>query len=257
MRLSELETFGLTPSEIKVYVSLLKIGTAKAGDVIKATGLQSSVVHFSLNSLISKGIVSFSRRGQVRLFQPSDPRQLLHILDEKKRAVEALVPELLSYTKGASPQEAEIYEGLPGLRTMSYKLIEDAAPGDEFLFFAFRCSNSEHEEAVYKFYREYTDDRMRRGLVIKGIAKKGIEDRFLENRWPHHNVLIVDFPTLECISICNNRMIMVPWDDRQVSFLITSRQATNNLRNYFYSVWNSGKGHLLKATKSAVAVPSS
>ena len=42
-----LEDIGLTNAEIKVYLSLLELGTATAGPIIEKSCLQSSVVHMT------------------------------------------------------------------------------------------------------------------------------------------------------------------------------------------------------------------
>ena len=49
-----LEDIGLTNAEIKVYMSLLELGVAGAGNIIEKSGLQSSVVHMTLNNLINR-----------------------------------------------------------------------------------------------------------------------------------------------------------------------------------------------------------
>ena len=76
MDISILEDIGLTNAEIKVYLSLLELGTASAGPIIEKSGLQSSVVHMTLNKLIDKGFVSFVKEGKRNYYQSSNPKHI-------------------------------------------------------------------------------------------------------------------------------------------------------------------------------------
>ena len=59
MDISILEDLGLTRGEVKVYIALLEIGSSSVGQIIEKSGLQNSVVHRALNSLIEKGLISY------------------------------------------------------------------------------------------------------------------------------------------------------------------------------------------------------
>ena len=238
MDISALEHLGLTNTEIKVYLCLLKLGSSKAGPIIKSTGLQNSVVHLILGKLTNSGLISFSKKNQVKIYQANDPRYLLTIADERRKSLEKVVPELLSLRKNIQLPEAEIYQGLTGLKNMCYKFIENSSPGEDFMFFGFSSSNQSYTNAVYEFYREYTDYRLRRGLVLRGIANEHMKEQFIKNQWPHKNIKFVHFPIIQNTSVYRNKVMFVPWEDSQTSFLITSDGLAEYFRNYFNSIWN-------------------
>src|SRR3990167_7985859 len=96
-----LEDIGLTNAEIKTYLALLELGTATAGPIIEKSGLQSSVVHMTLNKLIDKGFVSFVREGKRNFYQASNPKNIVEYIEEKKERFERLLPELLLKQKTA------------------------------------------------------------------------------------------------------------------------------------------------------------
>ncbi len=54
MDVTILEDLGLTTAEIKVYIALLELGNSTAGPLVEKSGLQNSVVHRTLHSLIQK-----------------------------------------------------------------------------------------------------------------------------------------------------------------------------------------------------------
>jgi len=53
-----LEDIGLTPGEIKVYLTLLEEGASSAGKILEQAQIQNSVFHFNINRLMEKGLVS-------------------------------------------------------------------------------------------------------------------------------------------------------------------------------------------------------
>ena len=55
---SILEDLGLTGAEIKVFISLLELGSSTAGKVVEKSGLQNAVVHRAFHSLAEKGLLN-------------------------------------------------------------------------------------------------------------------------------------------------------------------------------------------------------
>ena len=62
-----LEELGLTSGEVKVYLALLELGPSSAGEIIEKSRLQNSVIHFCLNRLKEKGLVSYIKKGRKRI----------------------------------------------------------------------------------------------------------------------------------------------------------------------------------------------
>jgi len=235
---SILEDLGFSKAEIKVYVSLLELGVTKAGEVIRHTGLQNSVVHMTLQKLVEKGLASFSKHGQVKHYHATDPRNIIQWIEEKKHKFQELLPQLVAKQERVERQEAEVFEGFRGFKALCYKFIEDAEPGDEYLFFAFITKNEAIDREVYEFYREFGEDRRRRGIKIKGVAHESRRELFKELNYDINQIAFVDFPTLQNVSIFRNQIILTPWEDKQVAFLLTSYQVAQNFRTYFYSIWD-------------------
>lgn len=239
MDISALEDLGFTPSEIKIYLALLELGPSRAGPVIRRTKLQNSVVHLTLARMLEKGLVSFFKKGQVRHYQAVHPRQIVRIIEAKKARLETILPQLIAKQERQERQEAEVFEGMAGLRAMLYRAIEESEPGDEYLFFAFSTESEVWEPPVYEFYEQFRRERRARGIRLKGISSEKSRSRFQSNKVDMSEILFVKFPTLQNISIFRNKVIMTPWEDSQISYLITSRQLSESFRTYFNSIWNA------------------
>jgi sugar-specific transcriptional regulator TrmB len=233
------EDLGLTNAEIKVYLALIDLGTSTAGPVLDKTRLQNSVVHMTLHKLVEKGFASFIKKGKIKHYQATDPKNLLKIIDDKKRILEEMLPVLLARQRPGEKQVAEIYEGFKGFKAMQYEFIKGAKKDDEYLFFSFYAKNPDDFENVYNFYNKFSMERKKLGIIDKGIVPSDIKNK-LKGR-NIRNLLFVDFPVLTNISVFRDKVILTPWEDSQISFLIQSRQLADSFRQYFYSIWNRYK----------------
>jgi len=239
MDTSILEDLGLTNAEIKVYLALLELGTSTAGPIIKKTQLQNSVTHMTLQKLLGKGFISFIKKGKIKHYHSADPKTIIKFIDEKKERFQKILPELLAKQKIQENQEAEIFEGFKGFKNAVYKLMDGSKPGDEYLFFSFYTKNPENFKYIYTFYKDLDPVRIKKGLITKGIVPKKIGHEMKDRKGLQY--LIVDFPIPTNISILNDKVILTPFEDKQISILINSRQLAQSFREFFYSIWNQYK----------------
>ena len=98
----ELEQIGFNKSEIKVYLTLLKIGSSTTGPIISESRTANSKIYEVLDKLIHKGLVSYFVKGNVKYYKATNPRMLLNYLDERKEKIEKekekineLIPSLI------------------------------------------------------------------------------------------------------------------------------------------------------------------
>lgn len=234
MDTSILEDIGLTNAEIKIYLALLELGDSTAGPIIEKTGLQNSVVHMTLRKLVEKGFISFIKKGKVKHYQATDPQNIIKFIEEKKKRFETILPQLLLKQQKQEKQEAEIYEGFKGLKNASYEAIKDAKKGDEWLFFAFYTENPDDFENVYNFYNEFEKERKKLGIVVKGIAPSRLKGKFKGRK----DIIYIDFPIPTNINLFKNKVMLTPWEDKQITIVVHSKQLAESFRQYFYSIWN-------------------
>jgi sugar-specific transcriptional regulator TrmB len=239
MDTSILEDLGFTKSEIKIYLALLEIGKSGAGNLISKTELQSSVVHMTLNKLLEKGLVSYIKKGRFREYYAQDPKMILEILDKKKARLKELIPEIIKKQKPVEKNDAEVFKGFRGLKSALYDFIEEAKKDDEYLFFSFYTKNPNDFNEVYDYYREFEKDREKYGIITKGVVPINIKDKFEGRKMK--NIKFIDYPIPTNISVFRDNVLMTPWEDEQITFLIKSRQLADSFRTYFYSIWGKEK----------------
>ena len=86
MDTSVFEDFGLTGTQIKVYLALLELGESTAGPILKSTGLQNSVLYAALEKLVGKGFASYILKGKRRHYRPAVSEEHTQICRGEKKA---------------------------------------------------------------------------------------------------------------------------------------------------------------------------
>ena len=237
-----LSDMGLTNAEIKIYLALLGLGNVTAGPIIKKTNLQNSVVHSTLPKLAEKGVISFVKKGGIKVYSATDPQNIINFIEEKKNRFERLLPELLKKQAHKQSQEAAVYQGFKGLKSMLYELIKESKKGDEYLFFVFDTAYPEKYEKVYDFYKlQFHNERKKRGIKEKGLSPERLKKLVKSAKWTKGAIKFVSFPIPTNLSIFQDKVAFTPWDDGEVSFLIHSKQLAESFRHYFYSIWKTAK----------------
>jgi len=71
-------------------------------------------------------------------------------------------------------------------------------------------------------------------LYLKSLYAIGID---AEN----HDIRFVDFPIVNNIDISEDSILIVSWKPKPICFYINSKDVTEKMRQYFYSVWKIAK----------------
>lgn len=234
MDISILEGLGLTKGEIKIYLTLLELGATKVGKVIEKSGMASSGVHNSINSLKDKGLVSYIKKGKINFYQAVSPKQLVSFVDDKKKKLLQILPELeIKQRLAEDRQEAEVFVGKKGIIAMLNLLIEDAKPREEYLFFPVRADNQDEE--IQKFFLNYDQKRAEKKLRLRGLASPKLKHLFKKRKT--HNMKYPKYPLPSNISICRDRICFFSWGEKPVGYMIVSKQIVDMYKEYFDRIW--------------------
>jgi sugar-specific transcriptional regulator TrmB len=124
--IEQLQQIGLSEAEARVYFALLKGGSARAKEVISATGMYSANVYDALDRLLKRGLASYSVVNGKKFFQASDPRQLSVVLENEKRAlaekevlVKKIIPEMASLQSQIRDMgKVWVFTGVDGIKVI-------------------------------------------------------------------------------------------------------------------------------------------
>src|SRR3989344_9034603 len=85
---------GLTKNEAKVYLALIKLGSATAAEITKHSHVHRVNVYDVLERLREKGLISTIMQAQKRVYGAANPMQLEKLLKEKEALLHTILPQL-------------------------------------------------------------------------------------------------------------------------------------------------------------------
>lgn len=79
-----LEDVGLTKTEIKIYLTLPRLGQSTTTPIVREAHIHASKVYEYLDKLIQKGLVTYTIQANKKHFTAADPSFLDEFLREKQ-----------------------------------------------------------------------------------------------------------------------------------------------------------------------------
>jgi|SRR3989338_6874529 len=225
-----LEEIGLTKNQSAVYISLLKLGSATAQQIMKESGLHRSRVYDSLEKLQQAGLASSVVKDYKQYFQAVKPEKLLEYIDEKKEAIKQIIPEL-KQLEGMKKEEinASVYKGKEGLKTIHSEMLKEGK--DIYVLGAKGLIYSELKYFMPNFERDRLKKKMR---WICLWDKKEVKDKMMKEPLFEGRSLPKGFESNGVANIFGNKVAIVLWKERYpTGFMIENKDIADAFRKWF------------------------
>ena len=246
MEIGILRKIGLTDNEIKVYLALLEVGSSSTGGIVKKSHLHSSRVYECLGKLQIKGLVSYVIKSNRKYFEAANPERLIDYLEEKQKQigkekieVKKIIPELVSKQKSTkSIQEANIYSGYKGIRSLLNNLLQDLKEGGEYYVFGAEGGMKDILGAYFTLYQKQKAKFKIKSKVIFGDNARKTE--LLGEYKGDARFVSSEFSSPTDTFIYNDKIIIFVWNEKPpFAVLIKNRSAAQSYKNYFKVLWKS------------------
>mgnify|MGYP001579190270 CR=1 FL=1 len=184
-----LKQLGFSDKDCAVYLACLRLGPSPVRKIAQVAGINRGTTYDILRFLISLGLVSYYHQQKRQYFIAEDPSKLQEVvrrrteeLQATKAALADAIPQLRSMhdTAGGKPV-ARFSEGHAGVKGILLDVIATcrAAGAKEYAVY----SSALIREHLYKLYPNFTDDRIKAGIIVRVIALgPGGETRGLDER---------------------------------------------------------------------------
>jgi len=239
-----LEEFGFTKRETRVYLALLELGPATVGPISSKTSLQRSKVYETLERLEKKGLASHSVVSKTKHFQASDPKEILNVMDEKKRRFKEILDDLEMRQKASgSRQLAVVHTGFKAYKAMFNRIIDELCSKDYYWAFAFR--NEYYNPTASLFLRGVHERLAEKGIEDKLLGhvsmRKMIKRAFLGNK--NIRIRFTKNETPLGTLVLKNRVIPMLWNesDNPTSIEIVSDQIHEQYKRFFRQLWEDAR----------------
>jgi DNA-binding MarR family transcriptional regulator len=237
--LKKLTELGLNEKESRVYLALLSreyVGTSK---LITATGLHSQYVYDGLAGLEQKGLVHHVIQNGRKRFAAQTPKHLEMLVQEKRRVVDALVPQLLSLSGKRDLQTFEVYQGNESCKMQDFRMLESVHEGSSFdiigdegrRFFELMGDDMEVYEAM----------RVEKKIHLRHIiSPDNAEETLRALQRPQY----FEMRTMPKLAIGHINTLI--WEDfislhmfgePVTTFVLTNKEVAQSYRNFFEALW--------------------
>ena len=245
MDLEILQKLGLSKNEIAAYLALLSTGKTTTGPLVKKTGIPSSRIYSTLDSLVAKGAVGYVVEGKVKVFSANRPEVLDHLIELKEQELEETRTEFISILPSlkaefeAEKQEygVEILEGLRGIKSVYDLSLEAVGRGGCIYTLGYPKLASQLLNAYFLEYHRKVSERGVRAKVIYDydtwFAKKRLERPHAEQRYLPEGIHTPGF-----INIAKDyTAIMVVTEKQKTAILIKNKEVAESYLRYFNLIW--------------------
>ncbi len=235
---NKLKKLGFSQNLATVYLTLLKLGKAKAGEIINQSGLQRSVVYSALEELTDRELVSRVEVKGVSTFNINDPKSLVDELEGKKEFAQKIAEEL-RHEQGVAPREVSVSEGLDAImRATDRSLL--ASPGETMYVLGASASNV--QPILDEHWHKYHKKRIKKGVHFRGLYDRSVSQSAIDYR---NNIAMSEARYLPeglempiwfnvCLDVVS---IMVPGDEPPLVFTVRSKPTALAMKKYFEYFW--------------------
>jgi len=231
--LSKFQKLGFNPNEAKVYLSLIKIGSSKAGAISKHAGLDRSSTYNSLHSLLQKGLASYVIIGKTKWFQCSSTDNVLGYLNRKVELAKEFLPQLENIRKQTKLKEnVRLFKGFKGVQTVFEDILQHAS---ENLVFG---SEGQFSQKMPSFAQRFMQQMKKRGIKVKSIVRSFRSDP-TDTKVLRHIPSTTESPVVT--NIYEGKIAIVIWSEIPEAILIENQKAAEAYRDYFNFMWKSAE----------------
>lgn len=243
-----LERIGLTKSEIKVYLALLKLGQTTTGPIVDEAKVTRSKIYDILERLKNKGLVSHIIKESTKHFSAADPNNIIDYLEKKeeeikseKKVVKTILSELLLQQGLAKNKKiAEVFVGIKGMRNAFNVLINEFDPKEAY--YAFGAGKGENVKQIQIFFSKLHQQRISKKVksyIIFNESSRGLFKPQEKSKYVEARYLIESTPT--AINIYKDYTIIAILSKEPITFLVKNKETANSFREYFKVMWKIAK----------------
>ena len=239
-----LTDIGITEGETKVYLALLRLGSAKTGLLAKEAQVSSSKVYKILARLMVKGLVGHVTKGKIQHFNALGPARILQYMDEKEEqlrqkrvSIEKIIPQLeLAQRMAHEKTEATIYDGFKAVTNLFRSIVDELQRGEEYYVLG---ANYGDVPGLRPFFHQHHIRRAEKGIKLVMLANHDTKDNLEQTTTVLSEIRFLPQYLLSHMEIVfyKRKTFMVVWTKNPVGFLIENEEATQGFRKYFETFW--------------------
>lgn len=236
----ELKTAGFNEKEAKVYLAALELGEASISNIARKSGIKRTTVYLVLESLREKGIISTTRKKASTLYWAENPQKIAQQAEERKGAIERMMPELLSLANLIDKKpKIRFFEGANGIKETFRNILDYP---DQELIGWYSDDWAKFDEKF--FWQEFTPRRLEKRIWVRAIFPLNETTKKLQTMSQEHlrqSKFVKDMPfdvPAEILLYGKNKIAVVSYAE-SLALIIESQKIFSTLKSIFEVMWAS------------------
>ncbi len=249
-----LRKIGLTGSEIKVYLGLLRIGLTTKTPLVQASGIAPSKIYEVIDKLIKKGLVSVIIKNNVRYFQAASPKRIKEYLQYKKEEInlaESRINEIMPELEELQKEKEEgarvsMFTGWEGFETVYIEEINRIKAGS--IVYILGASVGYDITRTERFFSKYGKAAASKNIKVKVIFNETAYDyvKRIEKRIGiHYNKKFLFKKTPAEITIGEDVTLIAIIKREPIILRIQNKELAESFKQYFDVIWEHAKEKVL------------
>jgi len=245
-----LKAIGLTNSEVKVYLALLKLGISSKGNILKEAKIAPSKVYHVLDKLMDKGLASMIIKNNVKHFSAAPVFRIKDYLEKKKdelkeeeKTFNEIEPFLQSLQKKrAEETKAEIFLGWKGMETIYSNLLDKIRKGQ--IAYVLGASKGANPKKSMQFFSKYGSLAKKKGISVRVIFNENSRKYAYEGEKEAGIKYIKKFLPLTTpveVLIAEGITAIVMLKEEPLIVLIHDKETSESFISYFEQLWKIAK----------------
>ncbi len=232
----ELSFLGFTKNEIKIYLTLLRLGRTRAGKLAKEARLERTSTYNSLSRLISQGIVGYVIEANEKVFYAAEPEKIIDLFKEKEERAGKIISELKKIRKFEREKEEIIkFKGYSGIKTVMNDIFNSCNKGGEYLVLGMEGQLSQRLPTFAEIFIARKDaKKIKSRAIIRKLDSGGKISKYTKVRYIPYNL-----PSKINVSVYGNKVAILIWSDNPEAVILDSKEVAESFRSYFEFMWKN------------------
>lgn len=175
MEITFFKKIGLSDKDAKVYLKLIEHGPISVRVLAQLSGLNRGTTYDILKNLQKKGLVSYFHHDTKQNFVAEDPVRFNKLikdreeeLDEVKKRIDDIIPELKSLQAKGDKPVTKYYEGKEGIRFILDDILSTMKDSKDKVYYIYSAPGV--REDIYAAYPDFIKKRIKYKLNVKTIS---------------------------------------------------------------------------------------
>jgi len=235
---------GLTNHEITVYLALLEINESSASKLAEKIRLNRTHTYDILESLISRGFVSYIIKNNRKYFKATHPNRLLESIKEKEKDlkqqeenIKQLIPQLLSLRQPTEEKtKVEIFHGKEGIKTVYNDILKKVK---EYYVLG---ATGRIAEIMQFYFPHHEKERIKKRIKLKLLFNESARTKDIATKREYAEIRFLppEYFSPVPTTIYNNRVITLIWAE-PLAIVVDNKEVASTYRKYFDLLWKISK----------------